>query len=46
MALGTPRLGCGWDSEAAEAGAAEMRVPRGRRSFQAHKGRAKPRRAQ
>ena len=46
MALGTPRLGCGWDSEATEAGAAEMRVPRGRRSFQAHKGRAKPRRAQ
>lgn len=46
MALGTPRLGCGWDSEATEAGAAEMRVPRGRRSFQAHKGRAKPRHAQ
>lgn len=35
MTLGAPRLGCGWDSEAAEAGAAEMRVPRGRRSREA-----------
>lgn len=32
--------GC-WDDEAAETDVAEMRVPRGRQSFQAHKGRAK-----
>lgn len=46
VALGTTRLGPGGDGGAAEASVAGMRTPRGRRSFQAHKGRAKSRRAQ